>query len=191
MNRALIVLLVLIIVAVIGGMLYWADSEGLVNVSGPAKSMGGSLPWVGQYIAPAVRPPAQEIRELERLQEERSRDQRWSALKKKEEELRRAESVLNDERARLGQWEGELERREGALEEREKAFTDREAQYQRSVRFYLTMRPASAAKVLSQLEDLEAIEIFRRMPERNVSAILAEMDPSVAGAIMRKMSRSQ
>jgi flagellar motility protein MotE (MotC chaperone) len=57
------------------------------------------------------------------------------------------------------------------------------------VKFYLSMRPAAAAKVLAQQEDLLVIELFRRMPERNVAAILAEMDPTVSGAIMRKMSR--
>lgn len=190
MNRALIVLLVGLILAVFGGVLYWADSEGLIDVVEPATVALGKVPYVGPYIHAPGGQPAAEIRELERLQEERARDQRWSALKKREEELRRAENTLNEERARLGQWEAELERRELAINDRERSFTDREQQYERSVRTYLTMRPAAAARVLSQLEDLEVIEIFRRMPERNVSAILGEMDPAVAGAIMRKMSRT-
>ncbi len=190
MNRVLIVFLVLLILGVFGGVVYWADAEGLVDVVDPVTASLATVPYIGPYVQATGGQPATEIRELERLQEERARDQRWSALKKREEELRRAESTLNEERARLGQWEAELERRELAINDRERSFTDREQQYERSVRTYLTMRPAAAARVLSQLEDLEVIEIFRRMPERNVSAILGEMDPAVAGAIMRKMSRA-
>lgn len=189
-NRFLIVFLILLILGVFGGVLYWADSEGLVDVVDPAVSAVAAVPLVGPRLVPQGGQPATEIRELEELQEERARDQRWSALRKREEELRRAESSLDEERARLGQWEAELERREGAITDRERAFVDREQQYERAVKMYLSMRPAAAARVLSQLEDLEVIEIFRRMPERNVSAILGEMDPSTAGAIMRKMSRA-
>lgn len=190
-NRALSVLLVLIILVVLAGILYWADQQDLIDVVDPATALVGRIPIVGPRLVPAAGPLAREIRELERLHEEQARDRRWAALRKREEELRAAENLLNEERARLGQWEAELERRELAINDRQRALTDREQQYERSVRMYLSMRPAAAARVLSQLEDLEVIEIFRRMPERNVSAILAEMDPSVAGAIMRKMSRSQ
>lgn len=190
-SRVLSILLVLLILGVFGGILYWADQQDLVDVVDPTTAFVARIPLVGPRLVPAAGPPAREIRELERLHEEQARDQRWAALRKREEELRAAENLLNEERARLGQWEAELERREMAINDRQRSFTDREQQYERSVRTYLSMRPAAAARVLSQLEDLEVIEIFRRMPERNVSAILGEMDPSVAGAIMRKMSRSQ
>lgn len=190
MSSKLLALLLLILIAVmIGGVLAFADQQGLVNIRGPLTELGAHIPYVGPKIAPATGPPEQELHELEKLSEERAREDRWALLKNKEEELKKAESVLNEDRSRLSQWEGELERRELAINEREKEYTDKEKQYQRAVKSYLAMRPASAAKVLSQQEDLLVIEIFRRMPERNVAAILAEMDPSVAGAIMRKMSR--
>jgi flagellar motility protein MotE (MotC chaperone) len=188
--RVQIILLLGVILAVIGGVLYFLDSKEMINVEGEVQAWGGNLPYVGSYFAPPASAPATEFQELERLQAERARDDRWAALRKKEEDLKKAEALLNEDRSRLAQWEGELERRELAIDEREKESADREAQYERAVKYYLTMRPAAAAKVLSQLEDLLVIEIFRRMPERNVSAIMAEMDPAVAGAIMRKMSRS-
>lgn len=187
--KFLATLLLTIILAITGGVLWFAEEEGMIQVSGPLRDIGGTLPWVGEKISPAARPPATELRELEQLSEEKARDERWAQLKKKEEELRTAENELNGDRSRLSQWEVALEQREGALNEREKTFTDREKQFERSVKFYLTMRPAAAARVLSQQEDLQVIEIFRRMPEQNVSAILSEMDPAVAGAIMRKMAR--
>ncbi len=188
-RNAQVIMLILIIVATVGGVLYFMDTIGMVDVSQGARDIGGSLPWVGSWLRGPLALPATEVGELERLQEARAREDQWALLTKSQEELSRAEKALNEERARLEQWEQELERREEAITNREGEFTDREAQYKRAVQFYLSMRPAAAAKVLSQQEDLLVIEIFRRMPERNVSAIMAEMDPAVAGAIMRKMSR--
>lgn len=182
--------LVGIIVIIFGGILWFAEEQGMIHVSGQIRDVGGALPFgLGEKIKPSAGPPISELRELEQISEEKAREDRWAALKKKEEELRKAEEELNSDRLKLSQWEGELIRRENAFKEREATFTDKEKQYERSVKFYLTMRPAAAAKVLSQQEDLQVIEIFRRMPERNVSAILSEMDPAVAGAIMRKMAR--
>lgn len=189
MTKLLALVLVGIILTLIGGVLWFAENEGLVEVSGPLRAVGGHIPVVGAYIRPSTDPPTSELRELEQLSEQRARDERGAALKRKEEELRKAETELNADRLRLSQWEEALERREGAIKDREESFTDKEKQYERSVKFYLTMRPAAAARVLSQQEDILVIEIFRRMPERNVAAILAEMDPAVAGAIMRKMAR--
>ena len=185
-----IVLLLLIIFGTIGGVFWFMEAEGLADVTGTLTAFGSQIPWVGEYVAPAARAtPVAELRELERLKEEEARERRTAQLKLKEDELRTAENLLNEDRSRLAQWENEIERREAAIDEREKQFTDREKQYERSVQFYLSMRPAAAARVLAQQEDLLVIELFRRMPERNVAAILAEMDPAISGAIMRKMSR--
>jgi len=181
--------LVGIIIVIFGGILWFAEEQGMIEVSGPLRDIGGSLPVIGTNIKPPAQAPESELRELAQFSQEKAREDRWAALKKKEEELRKAEEELNSDRLRLSQWEGELVRRENAFKERESTYTDKEKQYERSVKFYLTMRPAAAARVLSQQEDLQVIEIFRRMPERNVSAILSEMDPAVAGAIMRKMAR--
>jgi flagellar protein FlbB len=191
MNRITqIILLFLIIFGTIGGVFWFMEAEGLADVSGTLTAVGSQIPLLGEYVAPpATATPAAELRELERLKEEEARERRLAQLKLTQEELLRAEGRLNEDRSRLAQWENEIERREAAIEEREKQFTERERQYERSVKFYLSMRPAAAAKVLAQQEDLLVIELFRRMPERNVAAILAEMDPTVSGAIMRKMSR--
>lgn len=189
-SRIQVILLLIVILAVVGGVLTFFEEQGMVNVSGELRAWSGLLPYIGPWLNPPASAPAAELRELERLQEDRAREDKWAALRTKDEELKKAESLLNEERSRLSQWEGELERRELAIDNREKETSDREKQYERAVKYYLTMRPISAAKVLSQQEDLLVIEIFRRMPERNVAAIMAEMDPAVAGAIMRKMSRS-
>jgi flagellar motility protein MotE (MotC chaperone) len=191
MNRIIqIILLLLIIFGTIGGIFWFMETEGIADVSGTLTAVGSQVPWLGEYVAPAATAtPAAELRELERLKEEEARERRLAQLKLTQEELLRVEGRLNEDRSRLAQWENEIERREAAIDEREKQFTEREKQYERSVKFYLSMRPAAAAKVLAQQEDLLVIELFRRMPERNVAAILAEMDPTVSGAIMRKMSR--
>ncbi|MEK8023079.1 MAG: hypothetical protein AAB229_04650 [Candidatus Hydrogenedentota bacterium] len=188
-TKLIAAVLLILILGMIGAVLTFAEDQGLIEIREPLRTMGSRIPYVGHYITAPASAPAEELREIERLSEERAREDRWALLKKKEEELKKAEGLLNEDRSRLSQWEGELERRELALDEREKDYADKEKQYGRAVRSYLAMRPASAAKVLSQQEDLLVIEIFRRMPERNVASILAEMDPSVAGAIMRKMSR--
>lgn len=188
-SNLIALLLVLIITATIAGFLALAENEGLVNVSTPLRLLAGRIPWVGHYVAPSTAPPAEELAELERLKAEEAREEQWSALKKTEGELKKAEAELNSERQRLAQWEDELERREAALIERQQEYENQEKQYELAVKYYRSMKPVTAARILSQQEDLLVIELFRRMPERSVAAILAEMDPAVAGTIMRKMAR--
>jgi len=188
-SNLIALLLVLIITATIAGFLALGENEGLINVSTPLRLLAGRVPWAGQYVAPSTSPPAAELAELERIKAEETREEQWSELKKTESDLKKAEDELNTERQRLAQWEDELERREAAFTERQQEYEDREKQYELAVKYYRSMKPVTAAKILAQQEDLLVIELFRRMPERSVAAILAEMDPAVAGTIMRKMAR--
>lgn len=188
-SRLLGLFFLMVIGSVVGGAIWFGESHGLFHVTGPAREKLAAVPYVGKYLGIAPQLPRRELAEIEKLQEERAREDRWAIVKKAEGDLKRAETDINDEKQRLSQWEAELERREEALVQREKEATDREKQYEISVKYYLSMRPSAAAQILSRQDDILVIEILRRMPERNVAAILMEMDPAVAGAIMRKMAR--
>lgn len=186
-----IFLLLGIIATIVGGTLYLAEQEGLIpaEASSTLRTIGAGIPYLGEYMGVSDVLPADETNELQELQETRAQEEKWENLKSSQEELKKAENELNSERQRLSQWEGELERREQAIKEREEEFDNKESRYKMAVKFYLQMKPNAAAQILSKQDDILVIEIFRRMPERNVSSILSQMDPAVAGAIMRKMAR--
>ncbi|MBL4889751.1 MAG: hypothetical protein JKX97_07005 [Candidatus Lindowbacteria bacterium] len=191
MNSAKVqtILLLGIIITIVGGMLYLAEQEGMINVTEPAEILAAQIPYVKNYVAASDKMPAQELAELEKIQEEQAMIEKWEKLKGAEDELKKVEGDINQDRKKLSQWEGELERREKAIKEREDEFKDKDLRYKKAVKFYLTMRPQKAASILSKQDDILVIEIFNRMPERNVAAILSEMDATVAGTIMRKMAR--
>lgn len=185
-----VLMLLVIIIATVSGVIMLGEREGIIRpVTPDITAMIGMIPWVGPWIFPPPQPPLQEQAALGKLQEENARVAQWEELRRTEAELKKAEDELNNQRQRLSQWEDELERRAQALTAREQEYNDRKKQYEQQIKFYLSMKPATAAKILAQQEDLLVVELFRRMPERNVAAIVGEMDPAVAATIMRKMNR--
>lgn len=180
-------LFLLFLIFLTGGGLYLFFSDlGIVPNATPWVSR---IPYLGSKLStpPSTAAPG-TLDALEARQAAEARRTKEREFEEKLKTLRRAEEELNAERQRLTQWEEALEKKEEAIEEREKEATDREATFARLVTFYTSMRPADAARILSQQEDLVVVEIFRRMDERQASAILGSMDAQIAGTILRKMA---
>lgn len=182
-------LLILVLIALIAGGLYWSENVGLTDLGGILKPWAASVPGLGSYFKEPSNLSPEELRTEDFLRREASLQDLLAQIEKEKQQLKGIQEELNREKERLSYWEEELERREQAFQERENQFEDREARYQRFAAIYSGMRPVDAAAILETLDDLLVIEIFNRMENRNISAVLREMDPEVAGTIMRKMSR--
>ncbi len=180
-------LFLLVLIALTSGGLYLAFSSiGLLPDPGPTL---GKIPWIGPRIHPtAPAAGGADLRDLESRQASEARRAAERDYEEKWKTLHGAEEEMNAERQRLTQWEEALEKREEAIRERETEARNKDAAMARLVTYYSSMRPVDAARILAQQEDLVVVEVFKRMDERQVSAIVAAMDPQIAGPILRKMA---
>lgn len=177
--------LLVLILLTSGGLYLTFASIGVFPPVGPTLRM---IPYLGDWISPPPPVAGAALRDLEASQAVEARNKAERDYEEKWKVLRGAEEEMNTERQRLTQWEEALEKREEAIHEREAETRNRDAALTRLVAYYSSMRPADAARILAQQEDLVVVEVFRRMDERQVSAIVAAMDPQIAGTILRKMA---
>lgn len=182
-----IILLIVLLGLIVGGGIY-LDKLGVINL----RPVLSRIPVIkNRYVAvkefPHVSFELLKGEELRKLQE--SIEMKMEELEKKEEGLVGKEKELSNFEKELKGKDEELRQKDIALQERIDAFNNREANLNRMATLYQNMSPVKSAAILQNLDDQIVIDIFRRMEEGIVSAILMQMDPQKAAVVSRKMSR--
>jgi len=182
-----IILLIVLLGLIVGGGIY-LDKLGVINL----KPVLSKIPVVkNKYLSvkgsPEVSFELLKGEELRKFQE--SIEMKMEELEKKEEGLVGKEKELSNLEKELKGKDEELRQKDIALQERIDAFNDQEANLGKMATLYQSMSPAKSAAILQNLDDQIVIDIFRRMEEGIVSAVLMQMDPQKAAAVSRKMSR--
>lgn len=119
-----------------------------------------------------------------------------TALKKREEELRRREAIhqqkANELKTLAQQIEQKLDQMRKLSAEVEGMRKTRkemdEKDITRMVKYYETMDPEATAVFMNQMDRITAMHIIMRMNPRKASAIMQLMDPKVAVDITEKVS---
>ena len=119
-----------------------------------------------------------------------------TALKKREEELRRREAIhqqkANELKTLAQQIEQKLDQMRKLSAEVETIRKTRkemdEKDITRMVKYYETMDPEATAVFMNQMDRVTAMHIIMRMNPRKASAIMQLMDPKVAVDITEKVS---
>ena len=119
-----------------------------------------------------------------------------TALKKREEELRRREAIhqqkANELKTLAQQIEHKLDQMRKLSAEVENIRKTRkemdEKDITRLVKYYETMDPEAPAVFMNQMDRVTAMHIIMRMNPRKASAIMQLMDPKVAVDITEKVS---
>jgi len=119
-----------------------------------------------------------------------------TALKKREEELRRREAIhqqkANELKTLAQQIEQKLDQMRKLSAEVETIRKTRkkmdEKDITRMVKYYETMDPEATAVFMNQMDRVTAMHIIMRMNPRKASAIMQLMDPNVAVDITEKVS---
>jgi hypothetical protein len=187
-NRVRILALLLLNVGALAGVVWGAEAVGLVEVRGAARKQLARLPYVGPtWFGPPPRLSADDLTRADALAAERRAASRAQDLDAREEEVGRARDEVEAERRRLAAQEEDLRVREENLARAQATYDSREAEVGRLVTLYTGMRPQEAAAVFERTDDLLVVEILRRMPPANASAILRVMNPDVAARLTRQM----
>jgi len=194
MGRIFGLLLLILVLSVIG--LFWLDLLGLVDarqMANPLLKMVGLTTTERQINAedPLLLDRERLMKRedsLALLQEELSL-QAGDLQKQNEDVLQKQNSLVEREKAQ--------DDRENSFNEAVKAADDKKANLVQNSKYLNSMPPATAVKILLQMEDQDLIDLFRVTEEQAkangttsiVSAWLGRFPPERAAALQRKMAR--
>lgn len=192
-----IVLVILIIILVLGGML-WFDYLGVIQAKktfAPVYRLLGLEPQTS-ISATQSKPLIANLDDDRLAKRLEALDIRTQQLDKREDDIAKVE-LQNEQVAR------ELEDRKKSQDEREKTFNnevkkydDRDKNITQIVSYLASMPPATAVEQLLSMDDQDVIDIFRKEDEiaalngtASMSSVwLMNMETTRAATIQRKMA---
>ena len=191
-------MLVLILILILGGML-WFDYLGVLNAK---KIFAPVYRLFGLQVQTSVSDMQSDASLTADLDEDRLA-KRLEALNVYAEELDKREQDIAAKEAENLQITQKLEEMRVALEEREKTFNnevkkydDRNVNIEQNAKNLNSMRPADAVEILNAMDDQDVIDTLRKVEEMaaaagknsQVSNWLSMMPPERVAALQRKMT---
>ena len=191
-----IIVLLLLIIVMAGGGLVWFDYLNIVD----AKAFLSPLyRFLGREARTQQRMAANELLSLdaERLAV------RLEALELRSFELDRRDQDLQARYGEIEQMAQELEERQKALDERENSFNAmveqaeiKQRNVEQNARYLTGMPPNNAVQIINQMDDQDAIDVFRMTEEiaqqegaiSMVAYWMSLMPPQRAADLQRKMA---
>ena len=191
----IVVMLIMIVALALGG-LFWFDYLGVVDakaIFAPALRLAGFKTRTGQAL-PADSPTL--------LDDERFSKQ-IAAVEAMRQELDQREKAATERQAAVEAMAQEIADRTKALDERENSFKqlteryeNRRANVEQNARYLTGMPPADAVKILAASDDQTVIDVLRAVEELAaksgeasvVSYWLSLLPPDRSAAIQRKMN---
>jgi len=188
-------LMLLIIVLVLGGI-YWFDHLGLIDYRNIFEPIAKYFPSFMQRGEKVKEDPflleREQLKKQEEILEAKNREYEITvdALKKKELELKEKETRLTEEGERL-------EEEKKVLSEKLNEYDNYRENIKTQAKYFTSMPPKDAVERFSKLDDLLAIDILRQIDkdaeeEGKMSMVpyyLSLMNPEKAATIQRKMTK--
>lgn len=114
---------------------------------------------------------------------------RRRVLEKRERELQLRENLLQAAEKRVAARIAELKAIESRIDtELKSQDAERDAKFNRLVKVYSSMKPKAAAAIFDRLDIDVLMGLVKRMKARNMSAIMAKMDPAAAQRLTLRMA---
>jgi len=194
MLKNILLLILILLIAAFG--LFWFDYLGFIDIKTTIAPIYNLLGLQGRSQPETQRNETLNI-DSERLAV------RLEALDLQQQEINRQEASIKQKQAEIEQMAAELEERQKGLDEREKSIQDqssiaetREKNIEQNARYLSGMPPQSAVKILSAMDDQDAIDVLRKTEEiakaegttSIVSYWFSLMDAKRAAELQRKMT---
>lgn len=192
-----IVLLILIIIMVLGGLL-WFDYLGVLNAKklfAPAYKIIGLRPQTSA-TATSSKPLVSDLDEDRLAKRLEALDVRTQELDKREGDIAKGESQYDAVMQELEDRRKSLEEREATFQAQLKKYEDRDAELAKIASYWYNMPPKTAVAEIDKMEDQDVIDVFRKEDElatigrraSMVSVWFMNMDPERAARLQRKMT---
>jgi len=196
-NLLKIIFLLMLIVVILFGGIYWFDHIGIIDYR---KLMG---PF--EKYLPAFMRKGEPIEEDPLLLEREMLEKREEMLKASTEEIELLRKELEEKELSLKEYEARLQEEARRLDEEKKLLSEKLSQYdnyreniREQARYFTSMPPEAAVERLAQMDDLLVIDILRQIDQEAeetgtlslVPYYLSLMDPKKAASIQRKMTKT-
>jgi flagellar protein FlbB len=195
-NLFKILFLILLIIVIAMGGIYWFDRLGILDYKKVAGPMARYLPAFLQRGEIVEEDPYLLEREFltkrEQILEAKTLEVELQARELEEQEL-----MLREREAKLGEEAKRLEEEKKVLSEKQREYDNYKDNIFRQATYFTSMPPEAAVERLSKMDDLLVIDILREI-DRNaeetgafsvVPFYLSLMDPDKASAVQRKMTK--
>lgn len=192
-----IVLLILIIIMVLGGLL-WFDYLGVLNakkVFAPVYKLIGLKPQTST-TATSSKPLEADLDDDRLAKRLEALDIRTQELDKREGDIAKGETQYDAVMQELEDRRKALEEREATFQAQLKKYDDRDAELAKIASYWYNMPPKTAVAEIDKMEDQDVIDVFRKEDElatlgrraSMVSVWFMNMDPERAARLQRKMT---
>ena len=192
-----IVLIILIIILVAGGLL-WFDYLGVIHakkVFAPIYRLVGLKPQTS-VTATSSKPLVADLDDDRLAKRLEALDIRTQELDKREGDIAKGESQYDAVMQELEDRRKSLEEREATFEAERRKYDDRDKQIAQVASYLAAMPPKTAVEEILNMQDQDIIDIFRKEDEKAaanrtasmVSVWLMNMPADRAAAIQRKMT---
>jgi len=195
-NLLKILFLILLIIVIILGGIYWFDHLEIIDYKKVVGPFGKYLPaFMQRGEASAEDPKLLETEFL--LKREEVLNARASEIERQRNELQKKELELKESEARLAEEAKRLEEEKKILSEKQREYDNYKDNIKRQAQYFTSMPPEAAVERLSKLDDLLIIDILRQIDRDaeetgSLSVVpyyLSLMDPEKAAAVQRKMTK--
>ncbi len=195
-NLLKILFLILLIIVIILGGIYWFDHLGIIDYKKIVGPFGKYLPAFLQRGEVTEENP--KLLETEFLgKREEVLDARSSEIDQKKDELEKRELELKESEAKLTEEAKRLEEEKKVLIEKQREYDNYKDNIKKQAEYFTSMPPEAAVERLSKLDDLLIIDILRQIDQSAaetgsfsvVPYYLSLMDPEKAATVQRKMTK--
>ncbi len=195
-NLLKILFLILLIIVIILGGVYWFDHLGIIDYKKVVGPFGKYLPAFLQRGEVSAEDPKLLETEFLRKREE-VLNARASEMEQQKDALQQKELQLKESEAKLAEEAKSLEEEKKVLIEKQREYDNYRDNIKRQAEYFTSMPPEAAVERLSKLDDLLIIDILRQI-DRNaeetgslsvVPYYLSLMAPEKAATVQRKMTK--
>lgn len=195
-NLIKIFFLVVVIIAITLGGIYWFDYLGIVDYNRLIQPVQKHLPAFMRRGEAVTDDQLLLDKEFIRKQQEMM-DERERELDLARADLETRDLALKELEAKLGEEAKRLEEEKKVLSEKIGAYDNYKDNVRKQAQYFTSMPPKAAVDRLAKLDELLAIDILRQIDrtaeEQGKASIvpyfLSLMDPEKAASIQRKMTK--
>lgn len=195
-NLIKVFFLVVVIIAITLGGIYWFDYLGIVDYNRLIQPVQKHLPAFMRRGEAVTDDQLLLDKEFIRKQQEMM-DERERELDLARSDLETRDLALKELEAKLGEEAKRLEEEKKVLSEKIGAYDNYKDNVRKQAQYFTSMPPKAAVDRLAKLDELLAIDILRQIDrtaeEQGKASIvpyfLSLMDPEKAASIQRKMTK--
>lgn len=183
-------LLIIAFIGIIIGVVYALDFLGIINFS----NMASKVPIIGQYFSDNKPLKVNSDNNKGKNEQVKGLMEANQKLADSNKDLQNKLTVMNNQLNKINTEKSDLENKYNEELAKSQAQNDpsqknlEDEKYRKLAKYYSSMKPDAAVKIMNELDDYLVIEILNRVDADQTTKILSKMDPKKAANISKQMA---